>query len=87
MAITNRQIIATEKALLNINEECHTYARWKQLGYQVKRGSKALFQTEIWKNATGTIKTEDGNEQEYQKMFMKKSSFFGFSQVEKIATN
>ena len=37
MAITNFEIIETEKALRNITEEIHTFQKWKSLGYSVKK--------------------------------------------------
>lgn len=71
-----------EKKQLEIPEEIHTYATWKQLGYQVQKGQKAIAQFVIWKHTSGTDK-ETGEEKE--KMFMKKASFFKASQVEALA--
>lgn len=76
----NAEIIRTAQALHNVTEEVHTYARWKSMGYQVKRGSKALFKTTIWKYTSR--KNDDGDTESH--MFMKSASFFGRSQVEKI---
>ena len=62
MAVTNVEIIAAECLLNGIIEEVHTYAKWKTLGYQVKRGEKALIQTMLWKKVTkkkGAEDTED----------------------------
>jgi len=63
-------------------EEIHTYQAWKELGYQVQKGQKAIAQFTIWKHTTRTNK-ETGEDE--QKMFMKNSSFFKRSQVEAIA--
>ena len=91
MAITNKEIISLEMATRGIDEEVHTFAMWKSLGYQVKRGEKALFQTMLWKMKKGK-KQDDNNEDQqddkevkkYNNFFMAKSSLFGRSQVELI---
>ena len=91
MAITNKEIISLEMATRGIEEEVHTFAMWKSLGYQVKRGEKALFQTMLWKMKKGK-KQDDNNEEqqddkevkEHNNFFMAKSSLFGRSQVELI---
>ena len=72
----------TEK-LVEEPEAIHTYATWKQLGYQVKKGQKAKASFTIWKHVAGKKNEETGEESE-SKMFMKKASFFTFEQVEKI---
>lgn len=74
----NAEIIHTAQILAGITEECHTYAKWKAMGYQVRRGSKALFSTMIWKY-TNRKNDETGDEEHH--MFMKKAHFFGRSQV------
>lgn len=83
-----------EKKVIEEPEAIHTYAAWKQLGYQVKRGNKAVAQINIWKHVskkeemevTYTDGTTGTEEIDNPKMFMKLSSFFSASQVEKIAT-
>lgn len=77
----NAELIHTAQMLAGITEECHTYSKWKSMGYQVKRGSKALFSTMIWKYTSRKNKETD---EEESSMFMKKAHFFGYSQVEKI---
>ena len=49
MALTNFEIIESNIILHGITEEVDTYAGWSRNGYKVKRGSKALFKTKIWK--------------------------------------
>lgn len=71
------------KQMVEEPEAIHTYAIWKQLGYQVKKGQKAKASFTIWKYVEGK-KKEDEEEAE-SKMFMKKASFFTIDQVEKIA--
>jgi hypothetical protein len=66
-------------------EAIHTYAHWKSLGYQVKKGEKAIIQFPIWKYTTG--KKNESDEDEAQKTghcFMKNSSWFSERQVERI---
>ena len=91
MAITNKEIISLEMATRGIEEDVHTFAMWKSLGYQVKRGEKALFQTMLWKMKKGKKQDNNNEEQQddkevkkYNNFFMAKSSLFGRSQVELI---
>lgn len=67
---------------LEIPEQIHTYQRWKELGYQVQKGQKAIASFVIWKH---TSKKKEDTDEEENKMFMKKASFFKMSQVEAIA--
>lgn len=74
------------KKELDIPEVIHTYARWKELGYQVQKGQKAIAQFPVWKYTSK--KANDETEEQTQEnghCFLKKSSFFKMSQVEKIA--
>jgi hypothetical protein len=59
----------------------HTYAAWKSLGYQVKKGEKAVAKFLIWKHTVKKAKADDDDDQE--KMFMTKAAFFAPDQVEK----
>lgn len=63
-------------------EPIHTYNGWKERGYQVQKGEKAIAQFMIWKHVTKKAESED--EQDESKMFMKKASWFKFSQVAPI---
>jgi hypothetical protein len=72
------------KQMIEEPEAIHTYATWKELGYQVKKGQKAKATFTIWKYVKG--KKKDENEEEPEaKMFMTTAHFFTFDQVEKIA--
>lgn len=96
MAITNQEIIFNEVLMRGITEDVHTYAKWKSLGYQVKKGEKALFQTMLWKKKTKkskkententeNVENEEGKEKKNNDyFFLAKSSMFGRSQVELI---
>lgn len=81
---------AGEEVTVKETEEIHTYQIWKQLGYQVQKGQKAITKLTIWKHTgskTETITTEDGRAVEgFDKghMFMKTAAFFSRSQVEKV---
>ena len=70
------------KIEVNATEAIHTYQKWKSLGYQVRKGEKAIAKFTIWKFVQG--KKKDDEEEEKSKMFMKNSAFFKASQVEKI---
>ena len=97
MATTNKEIIMAEVLTRGITEDVHTYSMWKSLGYQVKKGEKALFQTMLWKKQPKQSKKDDTenkvenseNEESKEKknndyFFLAKSSMFGRSQVELI---
>ena len=73
-----------EKKLIEEPEAIHTYATWKQLGFQVKKGEKAKASFTIWKYVEGK-KEEESDEEPESKMFMKKAHFFTMDQVEKIS--
>ena len=66
-------------------EPIHTFANWKELGYSVKKGEKAVAKFPIWKHTSKTVTDEETNEEkEKTAMYMKVAAFFKFSQVEKI---
>ena len=93
---TNKEIIMAEVLTRGITEDVHTYSMWKSLGYQVKKGEKALFQTMLWKKKTKkskkententeNVENEEGKEKKNNDyFFLAKSSMFGRSQVELI---
>ena len=67
----NAKRIEQSKAAAGITEETNTYTGWKQLGYEVLHGSKALFNCCLIWGSRGDGATS-------------KASFFGKSQVEAI---
>lgn len=71
-----------EEVIVEEAEPIHTYQKWKELGYQVQKGEKAIAQFTIWKHVTKKAKNDD--EEDEKKMFMKKASWFKFSQVAPI---
>lgn len=72
------------KKELDVPEEIHTYQTWKAMGYQVKKGSKAVAQFPIWKHTSKQLDEldDEGNPKEKTNMFMKVSSWFTREQVE-----
>ena len=68
-------------------EDIHTYAHWLSLGYQVRKGQKAVAKIQIWKHSEKETETQDENpESAVNKghMFLKVAAFFSASQVEAI---
>lgn len=64
--------VEATKLLLGITETCKTYSEWKEEGYEVIHGSKALFGVDLIWQSNGEGKSYRAN-------------FFGQSQVKKIA--
>ena len=71
------------KIMVKEPEEIHTYAAWRERGFQVQKGQKAVASFAIWKHTVKKAKTEDEDDKE--SMFLKVSSFFARSQVAPIA--
>ena len=67
----NAKRIETAKQVAGVTEETNTYSKWKELGYKVVHGSKALFGVPL-------IWASRGDGATYQ------ASFFGASQVQPI---
>jgi hypothetical protein len=85
--MTNADILKVECAKHGVAEEVHTYARWKQLGYKVKSGEKALFSTRLWKivnKSASTYAEREETAEVVHNMYMCKAYLFGKSQVEKV---
>ena len=88
--MTNAEIVAfawgqlVGSGVISAEEEIHTFAKWKSLGYAVKCGEKCVVKLTIWKHTTKQITLENGENVEDAKMFMKTAAFFSTSQVEKI---
>lgn len=72
-----------EKIELEEPEQIHTYAGWKTLNRQVKRGEKSIATILIWKHTTK--KPKEKEEEEQEAMFMTKAFFFRECQTEAIA--
>lgn len=74
-----------ETKLVPEPEEIHTFQHWKTLGFKVKKGEHALIRLTIWKHSSKKRESENGEEVEDGRCFMKESCFFSQSQVEAIA--
>ena len=68
----NEARIEQAKAAAGVTEETNTWAGWKQLGYEVIHGSKAMFGADLIWGSKG-----DGA--------IYKARFFGRSQVQEVA--
>lgn len=68
----NAKCIEDAKAAAGIDEETNTWSGWKQLGYELIHGSKALFGADLIWGSKG-----DGK--------IYKARFFGRSQVQELA--
>lgn len=72
---------------IELPEAIHTYQVWKSLGYQVKKGSKAVAQFPIWKymnkKAKQTEEDVDGEQEQKGYCRLVTASFFTVEQVEK----
>lgn len=74
-----------EKKQIEEPEALHTYARWQELGRQVKKGQKARAAIQIWKQGkpyTTKNKETGADEERAGKMFMKTAYFFTIDQTE-----
>lgn len=93
-----RQLITEEEAENMILEfgmlPFKTYKEWKKLGYQVKKGSKAVIKTRLWKmvknktndesESNGSDDTDKESEKKRSKFVLVPASLFAIDQVEKI---
>lgn len=77
-----------EEVELREPEQIHTYARWKAMGYQVRKGEKAVAKFKVWKHVTPKKKSDDAEEKtasaDRGKMFLKQAAFFSAAQVEPV---
>lgn len=69
-------------------EPIHTFQHWKQLGFTVKKGEKAVASFDIWKPSKRKADEEEAEDKKTVergiRMFKKRSHFFSLSQVEQI---
>lgn len=85
--MTNRFIIEVYKVSISmdIDAPLHTYSKWQELGYQVKRGEKSQHQIQIWKACSKKVKTDEESNVEVTSVrcIPKMAYFFTLDQVEK----
>lgn len=78
------------KVVMMETEEIHTFKKWNELGYTVRKGETAIAKIKIWKH-TGKrleeIETSEGTKKyvDQGRMFMKTAAFFSASQVVALA--
>jgi hypothetical protein len=91
MAVTNAELIENATIALMMEgkigkgEEIHTYAHWKELGYQVKKGEKAVAKFQVWKpSKRKPVEGEPERKDARPRMFKKMAAFFSTTQVEQI---
>ena len=89
--ITVMNLFTQELEEVDELEPIHTYQTWKSLGFQVKKGQKAVAKFPIWKFTNGKMEEEDvradvdvEHNENRGYCFMKLSAFFSASQVERI---
>ena len=79
--------IAGEEVEIPEVQPIHTYQAWKSLGYQVKKGEKAVTKFAVWKFLSKKKQEEEDDENKEVvggKCYMKVAAFFTDEQVEKI---
>jgi len=65
-------------------ETIHTFQKWKELGYSVRRGERSDIKIRIWKYTGREKEVEDQLVIVPGKMIMKTACFFRADQVQKI---
>lgn len=88
--MTNTAIILSYMQLNNLDPNkviLHTYAQWKKLGYQVKKGEKSEHKITVWKRSTKKVENEEEEKEEVDNVryFLKESAFFTQDQVEAMS--
>ena len=67
--------------VLRETEPIHTYQGWRNIGYQVQKGEKAIAKFSVWKCVS---KKDDKTGEETSTMFLKNAAFFKHSQVRPV---
>lgn len=80
--MNNATLILYYKAMNNIHleEEIHTFAEWKRLGFSVK---KSKYKIAIW-NKSAKNKKEDEEQEDNSYFYTKAAAFFSMNQVQPI---
>ena len=68
---------------VELPEAIHTYSAWQSMGFQVRKGEKAIAKFPVWKYRNGKVDEETGEEGE-GRMFMKTAAFFTAAQVDRV---
>lgn len=58
--MTNEEIIQNEKKVLGMGEfePLHTFQKWKEMGFKVKKGEHATVCTKLWKPKQKNTQTQ-----------------------------
>ena len=80
--MTNQEIIYTEAILKGLDPaQLYTYQEWKNRGYQVQKGEKAILKTKLWKQVE-KINKKTGEKE--KKFYFVNASLFDIEQVKPI---
>ena len=89
-AVLTAKTPAGQQVTIKETEAIHTYQAWKSLGYQVRKGEKAIAKFAIWKYSAKYAKEDKpeigvkAGEELTSSMFMKMAAFFKLSQCDKM---
>lgn len=65
-----------------LDEELHTFAEWKRLGFSVKKGEKARCKIAIWNKSIKKKKDTEDEEEDDGYFYTKVAAFFTKNQVQ-----
>ena len=84
--MTNEEIIQNTKKQLGMGEfeSLHTFQKWKEMGFKVKKGEHATVCTKLWKLKTKKYTDTNGEEKAENNFFLVKAYLFKLNQVERI---
>ena len=87
--MTNEEIIQNTKKALGMGEfePLHTFQKWKEMGFKVKKGEHAVTCTKLWKPKAKKFTDENGEEKVENNFFLAKAYLFKLNQVERINQN
>lgn len=78
----------TKKALgMGEFEPLHTFQKWKEMGFKVKKGEHATVCTKLWKPKAKKFTDTNGEEKVENNFFLAKAYLFKLNQVERINQN
>lgn len=82
--MNNATLILHAKAANDIplDEELHTFAEWKRLGFSVKKGEKARCKIAIWNKSIKKKKDTENEEEDDGYFYTKVAAFFTKNQVQ-----
>ena len=75
----------TQKSLgMGELEPLHTFQKWKDMGFKVKKGEHAVTCTKLWKPKSKKYTDTNGEEKVENNFFLTKAYLFKLNQVERI---